>query len=121
MTTIKEYIEEVVLISCSGHWLQKCICLFLVDSIETILTNIILHCRSNQTFAIKMDKNNNNSYTQREEATTISKQQHKIVKKNKCLECHMKFDADEVEGIYLHWKAKHNKHKEHDNPYPSPS
>ena len=59
----------------------------------------------------------------REEAESSSKQQQKTAKKRKCLGCPKMFDVDDVEGIYLHWKAKHQTrgYKEQENPYPSPS
>ena len=41
--------------------------------------------------------------------------------KKTCPECPLKFDIDDIEGIYAHWEDKHRDYDEQENPNPSPS
>ena len=41
--------------------------------------------------------------------------------KKTCPECPLKFDIDDIEGIYCHWEDRHRDYDEQENPNPSPS
>ena len=52
-----------------------------------------------------------------QQAIADVKKKNKKNKKIKCLECPIKFDVDDKEGIFSHWEADHRDYSEDENPY----